>query len=518
MADRRQYTRRVSPSTHLHRSNLTVPWDIAQGRGAGAWRLAYAQADDVVSQMTHEEMNLLTYGVSDTVGCSGFTGNVSRLGFPGICLNDAESGVRSGNLVNGYPAQLHVGASWNRSLASDRALYLGREFKGKGVNVLLGPVIGPVGRLAKGGRNWEGFSNDPYLAGELVGLTVTGMQKSVIACPKHFVAYEQETNRLPFLAGVIEGLLTQSVSSNLDDQTMHELYLWPWYDAIKAGAGSVMASYNRVNNSYATQNSKTMNGLLKGELGFQGFIVGDWNGQHTGVASANAGLDLAMPYSSFWDNSQLATAVTNGSMNSTRLEDMAVRILASWYRYALFETPGMANYANKDVRNPAADSTLLQGAIEGHVLVKNTKNALPLVKPRILSIFGYDAIGGLNVSSDDPLAYPYGLTNTPRYEDGVPFNGVDLDLYFAETMPYGAAGPEIALGGTMITGGGSGAITPNSSVAPYDALLQQAASDGTILSTDFTSQNPSVNKSSDACLVFINEQSSESWDRSSTLR
>lgn len=91
-------------------------------------------------------------------------------------------------------------------------------------------IKGPLGRLATGGRNWEGFSNDPYLAGALVGPTVTGMQESVIACIKHLVAYEQETNRLPFLAGIIPGLLTQSVSSNVDDRTMHELYLWPFYD------------------------------------------------------------------------------------------------------------------------------------------------------------------------------------------------------------------------------------------------------------------------------------------------
>jgi beta-glucosidase len=82
-----------------------------------------------------------------------------------------------------------------------------------------------------------------------------------------------------------------------------------------------------------------MNGLLKNELGFEGFVVSDWTGQHTGVASANAGLDVAMPVSTYWDSNQLATAVNNGSMNATRLNDMAVMILASWYRYAKFDTP-----------------------------------------------------------------------------------------------------------------------------------------------------------------------------------
>ena len=89
---------------------------------------------------------------------------------------------------------------------------------------------------------------------------------------KHFIAYEQETNRTP------DGNVS-SVSSDLDDKTMHELYLWPFADALHAGAGCVMCSYNRINNSYACQNSKTMNGLLKTELGFEGFIVSDWDAQ-----------------------------------------------------------------------------------------------------------------------------------------------------------------------------------------------------------------------------------------------
>jgi beta-glucosidase len=173
----------------------------------------------------------------------------------------------------------------------------------------------------------------------------------------------------------------------------------------------------------------------------------------------------------------------------------------------------MNNYADVDARDSAANPTLFQSAVEGHVLLKNTNNALPFNKPAVLSLFGYDAIGGLNSSSDDELAYPYGLTNTNKYTNGDLFTGLDADLFMAETKDYGSAGPDVALGGTLITGGGSGATTPTSSISPYDAFLQQAAIDGTTLHTDFTSQNPSINATSDACIVFINTQSSESWDR-----
>ena len=92
-----------------------------------------------------------------------------------MCLQDSGNGVRGTDGVNGYASGISIGASWNRNIALQRAQYMGREFKDKGVNMVLGPVIGPLGRIAEGGRNWEGFSNDPYLSGELVRQTVSGL-------------------------------------------------------------------------------------------------------------------------------------------------------------------------------------------------------------------------------------------------------------------------------------------------------------------------------------------------------
>lgn len=209
--------------------------------------------------MTDEEKNNITYGYSTTTGCSGMSGSAPRVGFSGICLQDAGNGVRDTEMVNSYPSGIHVGASWNRDLAYQRGHYMGAEFKRKGANVALGPVVGPVGRVARGGRNWEGFGTDPYLSGALAADTIRGLQENVIACIKHLVANEQETRRNP---PMLENSYNQSVSSNLDDKTMHELYLWGFQDAVKAGVGSAMCGYNRVNNSYSCQNSKAMNGLL----------------------------------------------------------------------------------------------------------------------------------------------------------------------------------------------------------------------------------------------------------------
>jgi beta-glucosidase len=208
--------------------------------------------------MTLEEMNELTYGYSEpSTGCVGRSGGVPRLGFPGFCLQDAENGVRSADGVNAYSSGIHIGASWNSSLAYERGQYMGAGFKKKGVNVALGSVMGPIGRIAEGGRNWEGFAADPYLTGILGAETVKGIQESVITSVKHFIAYEQETNR-----NLDTTTNTEGVSSNVDDQTMHEVYLWPFQDAVQAGAGCVMCSYNCINNTYACSN-KVMNDCSK---------------------------------------------------------------------------------------------------------------------------------------------------------------------------------------------------------------------------------------------------------------
>ena len=114
-------------------------------------------------------------------------------------------------------------------------------------------VVGPLGRIALGGRNWEGFGNDPYHAGVLAGLAVHGIQdQGVVACTKHFIGNEQETARSILLDS--NNVTILSSSSNIDDATLHEAYLWPFYDAIHAGSAAVMCSYNRLLTAFSRQN------------------------------------------------------------------------------------------------------------------------------------------------------------------------------------------------------------------------------------------------------------------------
>lgn len=422
--------------------------------------------------------------------------------------------MRATGLVNAYPPQIHLGASWNRSLIYDIGSFMGAEFKAKGVNVALGPVVGPIGRIAKGGRNWEGFTNDPYLAGQLVSRSVKGLQRTVIACVKHLVGNEQETNRTPSPLDP-DG---SAISSNIDDKTMHELYLAPFVDAVHAGVASVMCSYNKLNGSYGCQNSKVLNGLLKTELNFPGLVITDWGAQHAGYHSALAGTDMAMPDSTdFWKRG-MVPAVQNGSVPESRVDDMAVRILAAWHRLGqdAADYPslgvGMPSDLTKphkrvDARDPAARQTLYQAAVEGHVLVKNEAGFLPLKQPKLLSIFGYDAHASLH-------SYPT-QANIGRWALGYEaVNASDEDLvgFFAGIATNY---PDAATGGTLITGGGSGASTPSYVSAPYDAFTQQARLDGTDLLWDFTSYSPLVEPESDACIVFVNQWSAEGYDRPS---
>ncbi|OJJ42548.1 hypothetical protein ASPZODRAFT_76651 [Penicilliopsis zonata CBS 506.65] len=459
-----------------------------QGTGAGEWAGAYAKAKAFVAQLTDDEKVNLTAGTWSQNGCSGTITAISRLGFPGLCVNDAENGLRGTDYVNGWASGVHTAATWNRSLAHGRGVHMGREFYTKGVNVILGPVVGPLGRMVRDGRNWEGFAADPYLTGQMVYETVDGLQSSGVATSlKHMIGYEQETNRSPETNS--EGQEVQSVSSNIDDETMHMLYLWPFADAVRAGTASVMCSYNRINNSYASQNSKVLNGLLKTELGFQGYVMTDWGAQHTGIASANAGLDMAMPQSSFWGKN-LTTAIANGSMEASRLDDMAIRIMATWYLVGQdegFPTPGIgmaedlyAPHQRVIATKPDEKSTLLAAAIEGQVLVKNVNNALPLKSPHMLSIFGYDA-------------------RTPE----------TMDIPSEST----AADNPLIINRTLTVGGGSGTNSPAYIDSPLSAIQRQAYEDGTSVLWDTVSKSPEIDPTSDACLVFINAYAGEGYDR-----
>ncbi|QUC20405.1 uncharacterized protein UV8b_04646 [Ustilaginoidea virens] len=479
--------------------------------GGGEWKAAYQKAKALVAQMSLEEKVNVTGGIRLDTSCSGNIAPNKRLNFPGMCVSDAGNGLRNTDFVNAYPAGIHVGTSWNKDLARRRGAAMGGEYRRKGVNILLGPVVGPAWRVVLGGRNWEGFSAEPYLSGSLVAQTIQGVQgEGVQTSLKHYIANEQESHRMP-------GGDAEAVSSNIDDKTLHEVYLWPFQDGVKAGTGNIMCSYQRINNSYGCANSKTLNGILKTELGFQGFVMSDWDAQHAGVATALAGLDMVMPRGDGYWGHHLVEAVRNGSVPESRVTDMATRILTAWYQFGQdtkFPKPGFGMPVDVrkphelvEGRDPNDRPVLLQGAIEGHVLVKNTKDTLPLKSPRALSLFGYSARSADSLSPGPGDIY----INLWR------FGWTPLYLEQAVAGWLGSASGKVAaaaaLNGTMNGGGGSGGVTPAVFVAPYDALSVRAAQDDTALYHDFGMPQPAVVATTDTCIVFGNAWASEGYDR-----
>ncbi|KAF2157652.1 glycoside hydrolase family 3 protein [Myriangium duriaei CBS 260.36] len=395
---------------------LSEPWyPSPRGGTIKEWVDSYKKASELVKKMELVEKVNITTGTGWKVGpCVGNTGSVPRLNFPALCLQDGPLGLRFTDHTTAFPAGITVGAGWNKTAMYFRGRAHALEARGKGINVILGPSMGPLGRLPAGGRNWEGFGSDPVLAGVAAFYTIKGIQdQGVMATAKHFVGNEQEHFRQSWEWGT-----PNAISSNIDDRTLHELYAWPFGDSIRAGVASIMCSYNQVNNSYACQNSKLMNGILKDELGFQGFIQSDWLAQRSGVASALAGLDMTMPGDGLiWQNGhslwgpELTKAVLNGTVPVERLDDMVLRIVAAWYQLGQDDIdhwprdnttlwPNFSSWTRNEtgLLHPGSDDGAVgvvnkfvavsdghdiiarQVAEEGIVLVKNEDGMLPLSK------------------------------------------------------------------------------------------------------------------------------------------
>lgn len=365
--------------------------------------------------------------------CVGETGSIPRLGFRSLCLQDSPLGVRSTDFNSVFPSGGTVAASFDRNLWFHRGHAMGVEFREKGVDFQLGPVVGPLGKSPEGGRNWEGFSSDPYLTGIASSQTIYGIQSAgVVATVKHFILNEQEHFRQVGESNQYGYNISEALSSNIDDATLHELYLWPFADSIRAGVGSIMCSYNQLNNSYACQNSYLMNYILKNELSFQGFVMSDWQAQHAGVSAALAGLDMAMPGDVLFDTgtayyaTNLTIAILNGTLPMWRLNDMATRIMAAYYYVNRDEhqkpisfsswttdTYGYEHYISKqgfglinkhkDVRG-SHGRKIREMAARSTVLLKNEAKSLPLsTEEKLTAVFGSD-------SGDNPLG-PNGCDN-----------------------------------------------------------------------------------------------------------
>lgn len=497
---------------------LSPPWyPSPKGGTVKQWEESYKKAADLVARMTLPEKVNITTGTGWSMGLAvGNTGPAVHVGFPGLALQDGPLGIRFADNATAFPAGITVGATWNKKLMYEHGKAHGLEARGKGINILLGPCIGPLGRMPAGGRNWEGFGSDPYLQGIAGAETIKGIQdQGVIATIKHFVGNEQEHFRQSWEWG-----LPNAMSSNIEDRAMHELYAWPFADAVKAGVASVMCSYNLVNNSYACENSKLLNGILKDELGFQGFVMSDWLAQRAGVASALAGLDMTMPGDGLkWQNGeslwgpQLSRAVLNGSVPIERLNDMVVRIVASWYQLGqddekLFDNkgPNFSSWTNdeKGIVAPGSPSQQEEREVNQYVDVQGNHSLL---------VRQIAAEGTVLLKNDGTL---------PLSRDGSKESKKDklhVGVFGEDAGP--GEGPNVCADrgcnqGTLGSGWGSGAAEFPYLTTPAEALQKAFDSDKvdvtTHLSNDLRhSKHSKLLDHQDICLVFVNSDAGEGY-------
>lgn len=327
------------------------------------------QIEKILKEMTLEEKASL---------CSGadfwHTKAVKRLGIPSIMMSDGPNGVRLQNKkadhlgINEsvkavcFPTSSAVGASFDPDLAYEIGKTIGKECQALGLSMILGPGIN-IKRSPLCGRNFEYYSEDPYLSGEMGRAFIQGVQsQNVGACVKHFAANNQETNRL-------------TSDSVVDERTLHEIYLAGFKKAIQEGRpAGVMCSYNKINGTYAAEHKKLMTDLLRTDWGFDGVVITDWGAVKDRVNGLAAGIDLEMPggEASKRNDEKIVDAVKNGILSEKLLDHTVRRILK-------FLDSMEKNEENPTKLDLEQDyETAKKAELECAVLLKNEKELLPL--------------------------------------------------------------------------------------------------------------------------------------------
>ena len=324
-------------------------------------------ADDVLDELTLEEKARLVMG-------SDFwhTTPVERLGIDRIRVADGPHGLRmqpeeadhvgiGGSLpATCFPTASGLASSWDRDLVAEVGAALAEEALAQGVSVILGPGIN-MKRSPLCGRNFEYFSEDPFLAGELALAMVAAIQEQGIGTSlKHFAANNQEDDRL-------------RVSAEVDERTLREIYLAAFERVVTvAQPWTVMCAYNKVNGTYASEHHWLLTEVLREEWGFEGLVVSDWGAVHDRVAALAAGLDLEMPPAKGRSEVAVVDAVSSGDLPVEVLDTGVRRVLR------LVEQSAPARAATTDAAYDAHHALARRAAAQSAVLLRNEGDVLPL--------------------------------------------------------------------------------------------------------------------------------------------
>jgi beta-glucosidase len=350
----------------------------------------------LLDRLTLEEVCRLVGGASNWR-----THPIERLGIPALKMTDGPNGARGEHTtVDSTPAVvvpvgIVQGATWDPSLIERVGDLLGREARRRSAHVLLAPAVN-LHRTPIGGRTFEYFSEDPELSAALAVATVRGVQANEVAVTvKHYVANDTEVDR-------------HTVNVTVDERVLRELYLRPFEAAVvQAGAWGVMSAYNQVGGHYCAAHDRLLNGVLRDEWVFDGFVVSDWYGAHDPVASANGGLSIEMPGPSRVYGARLLAAVRSGEVDEATVRDLARDVLVLIERTRATERS--ADEPEHSVDDADERALCREVAIAGTVLARNEGGALPLDPSLSVAVIGPNAartqIMGGGSSSLRPLPH-----------------------------------------------------------------------------------------------------------------
>ncbi|WP_110932988.1 glycoside hydrolase family 3 C-terminal domain-containing protein [Paenibacillus bouchesdurhonensis] len=342
----------------------------------------------LIAQMTLEEKAGLCSGL-DFWHLKG----VERLGIPSIMVTDGPHGLRK--QAEGadhlglnesvpstcFPSAVGLASTWNRELIGQVGEALGKECQAENVAVLLGPGAN-IKRSPLCGRNFEYFSEDPYLSSEMAASHIRGVQSQGVGTSlKHFAANNQEHRRM-------------STDAVIDERALREIYLASFENAVsQAQPWTVMCAYNKVNGEYASENPWLLTDILRDEWGFEGFVVSDWGAVNERVDALQAGLELEMPASNGLGEQKIIAAVQNGTLSEAKLDQAVERLLNIIFK-------AVDHKVENAVYDQEAHHQLAREvAAESMVLLKNEDRLLPLAKEGTIAVIG-------------------ALAQTPRYQGG----------------------------------------------------------------------------------------------------
>jgi beta-glucosidase len=377
--------------------------------------------EQLLDELTLDEKAAMVAGVD-----LWHTAAVERLGIPALKVSDGPAGARGERWTGGhsaaFPCATALGATWDPDIIRAVGERIGVETKRRKAHVLLAPTVN-THRHPLAGRNFECYSEDPYLSSRAAVAYITGVQSQGVGCSvKHFVANDSEFERM-------------TISSEVDERTLREISLVAFDAAVnEAGAWSVMSAYNKLNGTYCSEHPWLLTELLKNEWGFDGFVISDWYGTHSTVPAANAGLDVEMPGPPQHFGAKLAAAVRDGDVDEKVLDDKVRRVLGILQRAGALGG-SVERQPEEYVDDPQDRAVARAAAVASFVLLKNDDALLPLEGVRTLAVIGPNVDvaqimggGSARLPSHPPVSPLEGLRARFADLDVVHERGCSIDL------------------------------------------------------------------------------------------